>query len=224
MERTVVVTGANRGIGLEYARQLSDRGERVIATARRPAEASELRGLDVDVRQLDVADPDSVAAFASGLDTAVDVLINNAGVGVRGQSLGSISYDQMRHFFEVNTCGPLRMVEALKSRLDEGASRRIVNMTSRMGSIEDNSSGGSYAYRASKAALNIVNRSLARDLGDQGYVCVVLHPGWVQTDMGGSSAPTTPEESVSGLLRVIDGLGPPDNGRFYDFTGEELPW
>lgn len=219
-----VVTGANRGIGLGYARQLSQRGDTVIATARRPEEAAELRALDVRVAELDVADPDSVARFVESVDRPVDVLINNAGVGVRGRPLGEVDYEQMHRFFAVNTCGPLRMTEALLPLMERADGKKVVNMTSRMGSIDDNGSGGSYAYRASKAALNMVSRSLARDLGERGFVSVVLHPGWVATEMGGPSARIDVDESVSGLLRVIDGLDASDNGAFYDYSGEEIPW
>ncbi|MFW6198298.1 MAG: SDR family oxidoreductase, partial [Acidobacteriota bacterium] len=154
----------------------------------------------------------------------LDILINNAGVGVNRRDLGELDYDQILSHFRVNAMGPLRLTEALLPRLRQGERKLVVNMTSRMGSIDDNGSGGAYAYRGSKAALNMFNRSLAVDLGPEGIVCVVLHPGWVRTRMGGSSAPTSVEESVGGLIEVIDGLDQEDSGRFYDYTGEEIPW
>lgn len=222
---TYVVTAANRGLGLEFARQLAARGDRVIATARRPEEASALAKLGVRVEQLDVAADDSVARFGTALaGESVDVLINNAGVGVRSRPLEQVDLADMRRFFDVNTVGALRVTRALLPGLRAGAGKKIVNITSRMGSIEDNSSGGAYEYRASKAALNMVTRSMALDFADEGFVCVVLHPGWVQTDMGGPSARVKPEDSISGMLRVIDRLTVDFNGDFLDFTGASLPW
>ncbi|MGD8329140.1 MAG: SDR family oxidoreductase [Acidobacteriota bacterium] len=225
MGKTYVVTACNRGLGLEFARQLSARGDRVIATARDPEAASALNKLDVQVEPLDVADADSVARFAAALgDEPIDVLINNAGVGVRSRPLEQVDLEGMSHFFEVNTVGALRVTRALLEGLRSGADKKIVNITSRMGSIEDNSSGGAYEYRASKAALNMVTKSLALDFGGEGFVCVVMHPGWVQTDMGGSSAPVEVEDSISGMLRIIDRLDQDFNGDFLDFTGASLPW
>lgn len=225
MLQEALVTGANRGIGLEYARQLKERGYRVTGTARDPDSADELRALDIEILPLDVTDPDSVDALAEATSgRPLDLLVNNAGIGVRGEPLGRLEYDKMVRYFDTNTLGPLRLAEAMLPRLRAGSRKVIANMTSRMGSIEDNGSGGSYAYRASKAALNMVNRSLAVDLRDDGIIAVVLHPGWVRTRMGGSSARIDPEESVGGLLDVIEGLGPEDSGEFFDYTGERLPW
>ena len=225
MSKTFVVTAANRGLGLEFARQIAGRGDRVIATARKPEQAHELNELGVRVEPLDVTDDDSVAGFAAALDgESVDVLINNAGYGVRSRPLEQVDFGEMQYFFDVNTLGPLRLTRALLPSLRAGGDRKVVNITSRMGSIEDNSSGKAYEYRASKAALNMATKSLAIDYEDDGFVCVVLHPGWVQTDMGGAGAPVKPEDSISGMLRVIDRLSPDDNGDFLDFTGESIPW
>lgn len=225
MSKTYVVTACNRGLGLEFARQLSGRGDRVIATARDPESATELKRLDVKVAQLDVTDATSVDRFGAALaDESVDVLINNAGVGVHSTPLDELDFAEMEHFFAVNAIGPLRVTRALLPALRSGADKKIVNLTSRMGSIEDNSSGAAYSYRASKAALNMVTRSLAVDLGPQGFICAVLHPGWVMTDMGGKPAPVAPEDSISGMLRVIAALSADDNGKFYDFTGATVPW
>lgn len=225
MTKTYVVTACNRGLGLEFARQLSGRGDRVIATARVPESATELTRLDVEVAQLDVTDAASLDRWGATLaDESVDVLINNAGVGVQSTPLDELDFAEMERFFAVNTIGPLRVIRALLPALRCGADKKIVNLTSRMGSIQDNSSGAAYSYRASKAALNMVTRSLAIDLGPQGFVCTVLHPGWVMTDMGGKMAPVAAEDSVSGMLRVIAALTPDDNGEFYDFTGARVPW
>lgn len=225
MSHLFVVTGANRGLGYELARQLSHRGERVIATCRDPESAELLRELDVRVERLDVADSASVAAFVSRLGgEAVDVLVNNAGVGVDKASFEEVDWDEVVRFFAVNAAGTMRLTQALLPHLRRGARKVIVSMTSRMGSIEDNTSGGSYAYRASKCALNMMNRSLSIDLRREGFTCIVLHPGWVATRMGGNSAPLSPQESASRMLELIAELTHRDNGKFLDYKGEILPW
>ena len=222
---TVLVTGANRGIGLEYARQFKAQGYTVIGTARDPADAKELSDVADRVEQLDVADAASVAALARRLDgVAIDILVNNAGIFDRGDvTVDKVDFATMERTFAVNTLGPLRVVQALLPNLRKGQRKVIVNMSSQLGSIE-NSNGRWYAYRASKAALNQVNKTLSAELGPEGFICTVLHPGWVQTDMGGAGATYTPEQSVGGLIAVIGKLKPSDNGRFFDFKGEPIPW
>jgi len=222
---TVLITGANRGIGLEYARQLSDRGYTVIGTARDTASADELEVLADRVEQLDVTDPESVADLATRLKgVPIDILINNAGIFERGDvTIDTVDYDMMERTFAVNTLGPLRVTQALLPNLRAGKRKMIISMSSGLGSI-DRSNGRWYAYRASKTALNQFNKIWSAELGPEGFICTVLHPGWVQTDMGGPNATYTPDESVSGLVEVIEGLGPDDNGRFYDFKGESIPW
>lgn len=223
--KTWIVTGANRGLGLEFVRQLHARGDDVIATARDPETATELCALGVRVEQLDVSDPVSVAGFAALLEgEGVDVLLNNAGAMERAGDLGSIDYDTLRRQFDVNTLGPLRMVEAVLPALRLRDRKLVATLTSKMGSVTDNTSGGSYAYRASKAALNMVNRSMSVDLGGEGFTCVVLHPGWVQTSMGGKDAPLDVVTSVTGMLQVLDGADGTHNGRFFGHDGVELPW
>lgn len=225
MAREVLLTGANRGIGLEFARQLAARGDRVVATCRNPEAATELAALDVQVEALDVSDGASIERMSALYEERpLDLLINNAGVGVGHRPLGEVDYAEMEAFFRVNALGPLRLAETLLPALERGEQRTIVSLTSRVGSIQDNTSGGSYAYRASKAALNAITKSLALDLADTGFTCVVLHPGWVQTDMGGARAPLSTDESVAGMLQVVDGLGREDSGSFFDYTGEALPW
>lgn len=225
MSKTYVVTAGNRGLGLEFARQLSIRGERVIATARAPQTAGKLKALGVDVRELDVGDGDSVDRFAAGLEgESIDVLINNAGVGVNSCPFEDLDFAEMEDYFRVNAVGPLRVTRGLLPMMRRGADRKVVNLTSRMGSIGDNSGGAAYSYRASKAGLNMATKSLAVDLADDGFVCVVMHPGWVETDMGGSRAPVQPQESITGMIGVIDGLETDDNGGFFDFTGAVVPW
>jgi len=223
-----VVTGANRGIGLEFVKQLTGRGEDVDATARDPDDAPELQflarpGVRLRIHRLDVADDASVAAFAEQLTPGpVDVLVNNAGVsGVKGGE--PIDPSDILRVFDVNAVGTLRVVRALLPRLREGKGRKIVDITSVLGSIAE-ASGGRYAYRLSKAALNMATRLLAEDLRGDGFRTVALHPGWVQTRMGGSAAPVPPEQSVRGMLRLIDGLTAEQSGRTFDFQGREIPW
>lgn len=223
-----VVTGANRGIGLEFVKQLTERGEEVDAAARDPDDAAELRalvrpGVRLRVHRLDVVDDASVHAFAEALPAGpVDVLVNNAGVsGVKGGE--PIDPEDILRVFDVNAVGTLRVVRALLPRLRAGKTRKIVNLTSQLGSIAE-ASGGRYAYRLSKAALNMATRLLAEDLRGEGFLTVALHPGWVQTRMGGSAAPVPPEQSIRGMLRIVDGLKPEQSGRVFDFQGRELPW
>jgi len=223
-----VVTGANRGIGLEFVKQLTGRGEDVDATARSRDDAPELQflarpGVRLRIHRLDVADDASVAAFAEQLPPGpVDVLVNNAGIsGVKGGE--PIDPSDILRVFDVNAVGTLRVVRALLPRLREGKGRKIVDITSVLGSIAE-ASGGRYAYRLSKAALNMATRLLAEDLRGDGFRTVALHPGWVQTRMGGSAAPVPPEQSVRGMLRLVDGLTAEQSGRTFDFQGREIPW
>lgn len=222
---TVLVTGANRGIGLEYARQFADKGYRVIGTARDPGKAEELAAVANRVEALDVSDAASVAALAKRLDgEAIDILVNNAGVFDRSDvSIDKVDFAQMEQTLAVNTLGPLRVIQALMPNLRQGQRKLIVNMSSQLGSI-GGSTGTWYAYRTSKAALNQITKTLSVELAREGFVCVVVHPGWVRTDMGGSAATYSPEESVSGLVGLIEKLGPADNGHFYDFQGKVIPW
>ena len=188
----VVVTGANRGLGLEFCRQLRELGAEVIATARRPQAAFDLRTLEVRIETLDVTSAESVEAFATSLgDIEIDLLINNAGSGGAGNGIGTLDFDELARFFAVNSLGALRVTKALLPNLRRGRGRRLVHVTSRMGSLTENTEGGYYGYRASKAALNMIHRCLAAELAGQGFVSVVVHPGWVRTAMGGNHAPVS---------------------------------
>lgn len=227
----VLVTGANRGIGLELAKQLVARGDEVIATARNPEAAEELQALAtahegrVWIERLDVSDPASIGALAGQITgQSIDVLINNAGVYLRGGGLGDMDWSQAEKSFQINTLGPLRVSEALLPSIKQDQPGKIVNVTSQMGSIDDNGSGGAYAYRMSKTALNMGTKSLAQDLSRDGVVTFVIHPGWVQTDMGGPNAKITTTQCVEGMLSVIDNATPEHNGRFMNWDGSELPW
>lgn len=222
---TVLITGANRGIGLELAKQFEEKGYTVIGTVRNPDTAEKLKSLGVRVEQLDVTHPESVASLVKKLkDTPLDILINNAGIFLgRGDKLQDLDFAEVEETFSVNSIGPLRVTHALLPNLMKGKEKKIVNISSQLGSIKNNT-GGMYAYRASKAALNQINRTLSLELGPEGFTCLVIHPGWVQTDMGGSMATYTPVKSVQGIISVITQTNQNSNGKFYDLHGNELPW
>ena len=223
--RTVLITGANRGIGLELARQYSAEGWRVIGTARRPEAATELRAVGADVMQLDVTDQASVDQLARELaEQPIDMLINNAGIQLLMWTLEEVDFDEFERLLSVNTIGPVRVSRALLPNLRSGETRKIINITSNLGSIADNTDGGFYGYRESKAALNMFTRSLAAELGANGFICIVLHPGWVQTDMGGAEAPLNVRESVLGMRSVIEHLSSADNGTFWTHAGDRMAW
>jgi len=223
---TIVVTGANRGIGLEFARQYSAAGATVIAGCRNPAKAGPLKALaGVRVLPVEVTDKASVEAFAAALKgEPIDILINNAGwFGPERQSANDPDIDGFLATFRVNSVAPLAVARALKPNLKRGHDKKVVVLTSKMGSISD-SSGGDLAYRASKAALNMIFHGVAKEWAADGVVVGILHPGWVQTDMGGPGALITVERSVNGLRQVIAELGPASSGRFVDYKGREIGW
>jgi NAD(P)-dependent dehydrogenase (short-subunit alcohol dehydrogenase family) len=229
---SVLVTGANRGLGLEFARQYAAEGWKVFAGCRSPKDAGELVGLAsrhadrIRILALDVVDAASVREAAGALrGEPLDLLLNNAGVGSPpGQRIGSLDYSAWARVLDANTLGPARMIEAFVENVARGRDRRIVTLTSLMGSITDNGSGGSYAYRSSKAGVNAVMKSFSIDLAPRGITCVVVHPGWVRTDMGGSGGKLTPAESVKALRSLIASLKREDSGRFFNYDGRELPW
>lgn len=222
--RTVLITGANRGLGLEFARQLQAAGASVIGTARKPHEARDLKALGVRVEQLDVADDRSVAALAERLEgAAVDVLLNNAGIFPTRAGFAKESVADARRAFEVNTLGPMRVTQALLPNLRAGERKLVMNMSSGLGSIT-NTRGGMAGYRMSKAALNMQTRVEAGDLRGEGFIFVAMSPGWVRTDMGGPNATLSPAESVRGMLAILAGLTAADSGRFFNYDGQELPW
>ncbi len=216
----VLVTGANRGSGLERCRQLAARGDEVVAACRKST--PELDALGVPVLQgVDVADDDSVARLARELEgTELDLLVNNAGILTR-EGLDDLDLARIRRQFEVNSLGPLRVTRALERNLGDGA--KVALITSLMGSISDNGSGGYYGYRMSKAALNAAGVSLAKDLARRGVTVLILHPGMVATEMTGGHGVSV-EESATGLLERIDALGPEASGTFWHADGRELPW
>jgi NAD(P)-dependent dehydrogenase (short-subunit alcohol dehydrogenase family) len=219
---TYLITGTNRGIGYEYCKQLVDRGETPIAVCRTPSEELEALGIEV-MSGIDLTQEDDVKALQTKLQgRSLDVLINNAAI-IESVSLANLDLDSVRRQFEVNAIAPLRVTQALLGNLAAGS--KVVLMTSRMGSIEDNTSGGSYGYRMSKVALCMAGKSLAHDLRPRGIAVGILHPGLVQTRMTGfTPSGITPEVSVRGLLARIEGLTLGNSGTFWHSNGEVLPW
>lgn len=217
---TFLITGGNRGIGLELCKQLSSRGDSVIAACRKSSKALEKTGAEIH-DNFEVTDDASVDGLARALDgRKIDVLINCAGILTR-ESLDDLDLDRIRKQFEVNAIGPLRVSAALLPNLEKGS--KVAIITSRMGSIADNTSGGRYGYRMSKAAVNMAGRSLAWDLKDQGIAVVLLHPGMVATEMTGRQG-IPPEEAARGLIERIDELDMQRTGTFWHQNGEALPW
>lgn len=229
---SVLVTGANRGLGLEFCRQYADAGWKVIACCRNPAQAKALNALRqshdfVQIEALDVADFGQIDGLSKTLlDASIDVLINNAGVydDQRGNGFGQLDYQAWRHSILINTLAPVKMAEAFFPQVKRSGKKLIVNISSLMGSLADNGSGGSILYRSSKAALNASMKSLSIDLRNQNIGVLILHPGWVQTDMGGVSALIDSKTSVSGMCAVIDGFTLAQSGAFIKYDGTAMPW
>jgi NAD(P)-dependent dehydrogenase (short-subunit alcohol dehydrogenase family) len=231
--KTLLITGANRGIGLEFCTQYAVAGWRVLACCRDPGRADALNKLVarypdlIKLHALDVTDHAQIEQLAHTLaDESIDLLINNAGVYPAADKLGfgQTDYAEWMAAFNINTMSPLKMVEAFVQQIARSKLKLIVTITSQMGSIDDNGSGGSYLYRSSKAAANMVVKSLAVDLKDKGITSVAFNPGWVKTDMGGPDAMIAVEQSVSDMRRVIAGLTLADTGKFIGNDGVVIPW
>ncbi|ARO87337.1 short-chain dehydrogenase [Nitrosospira lacus] len=228
---TTLITGANRGIGLEFARQYAADGWRVLACTRHPQKSAALNTLaaeypgQITVHALDVADHAQIEKLARSLtDESIDLLLNNAGIYTSCHKDDNIDQEAWIRAFLINTIAPLKMAQAFAPQIDCGSRKTIVAISSKMGSIADNSGGGSYIYRSSKAAVNMVIKSLAIDLKPAGIIAVVLHPGWVKTDMGGPNALISATKSVSGMRNVIRNLTLADSGRFIAYDGQMVPW
>ena len=217
----VVITGANRGIGFQFAKQYSEAGYKVTAVCRN--NSKQLTELDVDIIEgIDVTKESDLLRMQESIGNAsIDILINNAGL-LNNDELGDIDGGSLRAQYEVNAIAPLRVTNALLDNLSEGS--KVALITSRMGSIADNGSGSRYGYRMSKAALNAAGKSLSLDLKDQGIAVVLLHPGYVQTDMVGNRGDITATEAAQRLIKRIDELTLAKTGHFYHSNGEELPW
>lgn len=235
---TVVITGTSRGLGLEFARQYLTDGWEVIACCRRPsAELDSLRGAApgrLRIEAFELGDPEAMRTFATRLGSQpVDVLINNAGTmggmtfgrdGLEPFAFGRSDAREWSEIFHLNVFVPVHLAELLVENVAASGRGRIVTITSMLGSIAQNTLGGLYAYRASKAAVNAVMRSMAVDLARRGIIAAPIHPGWVKTDLGGAQAPLSPEDAIAGVRRVIAGLTPEQAGSFLCFDGTTLPW
>ena len=237
---TVLVTGAGRGLGLEFVRQYAADGWTVLATARDPGTSAELERLTtaaagrIRVFALELSDHAAIDALAAELaSTPIDVLINNAGTmgaqnfagqGLQAQRFGKSNFEDWAHTFAVNTLAPMKMAEAFVEQVAASEQKKIVTLSSVIASMASNNIGGLYAYRSTKAGINAIMRSMALDLARRGIICAPLHPGWAATDMGGANAPVRPQHSVAGLRQVIAGLSKEKSGRFWQYDGAELPW
>ena len=228
---TVLITGTNRGIGLEFAKQFIARGDTLLATCRDIASATELDRLKVNneklqIFELDVSSQESMESLPEKLEgQAIDIFINNAGIyGPRDSEFGNVSTGEWAKVFQINAKAPMILTQLLIENLHDGFEKKLIYISSKMGSIDDNKGGGSYVYRSSKAALNAVAKCIAVDLGNSGYSVAVLHPGWVQTDMGGPNALIDTGTSVSNMINVIDNLNTQNSGSFFNYDGVIIPW
>ncbi len=231
MTQTVLVTGSNRGIGLEMSRQYAQEGWNVLACCRNPQQANELKRIAdsfssrVTLHQLDVAHADQIRALANELKgQSIDILVNNAGLRGLSENFGEADESVWMDVLKVNTIAPLKVVEALVENVARSREKVIATVSSDMGSIHKNVGGRDYIYRSSKAAVNAVMKTLSIDLKDLKIIVVMVHPGWVQTDMGGRGAPLSVQESVKGMRTVLASLKLKNTGRFYAYDGREIPW
>ena len=223
----MLVTGANRGLGLEFVRQYAAEGWRVHATCRHPSEAGKLHAIagDVTIHQLDVRDQAAYPGLAKALGSeAIDLLIANAGVSGPSDSLEAVDVAGWRETLEVNTIAPVLLAAALRRQVARSRERKVVGITSGLGSIGDNRSGGHLAYRTSKAGLNMAFRTLAVDLRGEGIIVAVVHPGWARTRMGGPNASQSAEQAVRQMREVIAGLTLAHSGGFFSYRGDPVPW
>ncbi|GLD92669.1 hypothetical protein PINS_up001248 [Pythium insidiosum] len=229
MPKTVLITGANRGIGLSFTQHYVKLGWRVIASARNVAAAAELQALAPwKIIALDTSNEQSILDAAKALDNVpVDLLINNAGV-LSSNGLANTTKEDLMHQFEVNAVGPFLTTRAflpnLRLAVKENGQAFVTQITSRMGSVDDNTSGGYYGYRASKTALNMISTSLSKDLAADKIGVLILHPGYVATAMTSNSGNITPDQSVENLTKIIDNAKLEDSGKFYHCEGYVLPW
>ncbi|MGO1121134.1 SDR family oxidoreductase [Rhodovibrionaceae bacterium A322] len=227
---TLLITGTNRGLGLTFTRAYLQAGWQVHACCRHPEKAADLKALaedhqELELHKLDVTNGLQVSSLARQLrDEKIDLLLNNAGIMGGRFGFGEIDYEEWNRVLETNCLAPLRLAEAFVEQVGASERKQIVTISSIMGSVGSNEAGGGYVYRSSKAALNAAMKSLSLDLADREITVTVCHPGWVQTDMGGSSAPVTIDQSIAGLKKIFDGLTLADSGKFYNYDGSELPW
>ena len=225
MPSTILVTGANRGLGFEFAKQLAARGERVIAAVRSPEANPGLKSIATVVVPLDAADEGSIGALAADLaGEPIDILINNAGVMGEDKKFGTLKFIEFQRVFATNLFGPALLAQALLPNLKAGQKKQILNISSELGSITQNWPNFSYAYCASKAALNRVTAQMAKELKRDGITVTTFCPGWNKTDMGGKGATLEPAESVAKLIAIFDKLTPADSGKFIRQDSGVIPW
>jgi NAD(P)-dependent dehydrogenase (short-subunit alcohol dehydrogenase family) len=225
---TVLITGANRGLGLEFVRQYAIDNYEVIACSRKINKKDDLHELqikfkNISIYKLDVANFSSIDQFAKSLKSPIDILINNAGV-YPDSSIDHINYDKWLEAFKINTLAAFKMTKAFLPHLKKSHLKKVASLTSKMGSIDDNSGGSEYLYRSSKTALNMVMKSLSIDLKPYDLALITLHPGWVRTDMGGPNGLIDADESVTGMKRQIDKLSMKTSGQFIAYDGKKIPW
>ncbi|KAK7080593.1 hypothetical protein SK128_002567 [Halocaridina rubra] len=244
----ILITGSNRGLGLEFVNQLAkcnNSPEMIIATCRKPEEAMDLQTLanthkNIHVTKLDVANEASYGSFVDHVkdlvgSTGINLLVNNAGYAPKSTRINMVKWEQMQETLLINTIAPLMITKALLPLLTAAASKScidgfsvnkaaVINMSSVLGSISANAQGGLYPYRASKAALNAITKSLSLDLQHQYILVASIHPGWVQTDMGGKNAPLTPQESISEIVKTLSKFNEEHNGGFYQYDGKQIQW
>jgi NAD(P)-dependent dehydrogenase (short-subunit alcohol dehydrogenase family) len=230
-EKTILITGANRGIGLELSKQFAADGWTVIASCRNPADAEELQRLSeryssIELHALDVTDYQQMQALSAELqDRPLDILLSNAGIyGPRGLGFGEVDPEQWREVLEVNSIAPLMLVQAFVDQVAASQQKLVAVISSKMGSIADNGSGGSYIYRSSKTMVNLIVKNLSIDLAGRGISAITLHPGWVKTDMGGVNAEVGTDQSAAGLKSILQSAGPAQNGQFLEFNGDPIAW
>ena len=228
---TILVTGANRGLGIEFVEQYLNEGNEVIATYRNENSSMDLIEMgnersNLKLLQLDVSSNKSLNSFAENLGNfPIDIFINNAGVyGPRNSSFGNVDEENWIPAIKVNAIAPILMTQLIIKNIRSGADKKLIYITSKMGSIDDNKGGGAYVYRSSKTALNAVVKSLSVDLENEGIVVALIHPGWVKTDMGGPNALIDRETSVRGMTEVISNLDISSTGNFYNYEGSIIPW
>ncbi|WP_439105790.1 SDR family oxidoreductase [Congregibacter sp.] len=227
---TVLITGVNRGLGLEFIRQYAEAGWTVIGTYRDPDTAKEAKALEtananITLYRLDVSDAEAIAALADTLQgIAIDVLILNAGVMAERTGLGTFNAEDFQRVMNINVVAPALLIQAFAEHVAASERKIIVGMGSTLGSIGGNTSGGLYSYRSSKAGLHAIMRTTSVDLKDKDVIAIAMHPGWVVTDMGGDGADIQTEESIAGMISVIDNLTSKDSGRLLTYAGKELPW
>lgn len=231
MPGTILITGCNRGLGLELSRQFAADGWRVLATCREPGSAEALKALReqyslLEIFPLDVTDSRQMAELGRELrGRPIDILLSNAGYyGPKGVTFGHVDLDEWRKVLEINTLAPYRLAETFCDNVAASGRKVIAVISSKVGSIADNGSGGGYLYRSSKTAVNQVVKSLSVDLRERGIIALALHPGWVQTDMGGPNALISAEESVAGLKKILSTADLDESGHFFNYDGCMIPW